>query len=512
MLPDRPAGAASDRHHRAVADAACIGAIACALRIPALFAERHFHPDDGTYGMSALAMRDGSRPFATVFSSQGPLHLPLVWLGDAVTLRQTDSPRASSVAFGIATAVIAYLLGRRIGGRASGRAGGWFAGLALAATGSSLWTSGPITADAPTVAFVLGALLVSFAYAAHPRPSLAAAIGGLAAAAVLCKPAVAVLGLLPTIWVVVRARRGRDLLVAAGVAVAVGLTVTVPFGPADVWDQAVRYQLESERERSIGQNAAKVVTTLWSRDLVLLGAFVITLATMLIRRARRGARARDHDGSDRGGRLDAGGLDRGPLATSVLAVWLLAMTAFLVTQPALWRNHLAHLVAPIALFVVAATSDAVAGRGAARRGSRAVVIVGLVAGAIVQASFLASILVPPPYGGANRDAADALERLPESARVVSDEVGLVWRSEHRTPDDLVDMSIKQFQQGRIDLERLTRVAERDDVCAFLVWSDRHLGAVAGLPMALERSGYTVVEHFDGARGARRLWVKRDCAA
>lgn len=505
MHPDRPLGVASNRRHQVLTDAICVGAIACALRIPALVAERHFHPDDGTYGMSALAMRDGSRPFATVFSSQGPLHLSFVWLGDLITLRHPDSPRASSVAFGVAAAVIASLLGRRLGGRR----GGWFAGLALATTGSSLWTSGPITADAPTVAFALGALLVAFAYAARPRSSLAAVIGALAAAAVLCKPAVGVLGLLPTIWVVVRARRPRDLVAAAGVAAAAGLAAAVPFGLADVWDQAVRYQLESERERSIAENATKVLTTLWSRDLVLLGSLVATLGVLAARRAG-GRDDRDDRGPAAGGPA--------PVGVLVLGVWLLAMTAFLVTQPALWRNHLAHLVAPIALFVVAASREVVgrhelAGHGArSRRGVGAIVVVTLVVGAIVQTSFLASILFPPAYGGANRAAVDALGHLPESARVVSDEVGLVWRADRRTPDDLVDMSIKQFQQGRIDLERLTATAARRDVCAFLVWSDRHLGAVAGLAEALERTGYTATERFDGARGARRLWVKRDCAA
>src|SRR5919199_3531029 len=64
-----------------------IAAATIALRIPAYVAVRHLSFDDGVYGASAIALRHGGLPFRDVFSSQGPLFLPLVWLADAFGLR-----------------------------------------------------------------------------------------------------------------------------------------------------------------------------------------------------------------------------------------------------------------------------------------------------------------------------------------------------------------------------------------------------------------------------------------
>ena len=63
-------------------DLAVLGALTVALRLPAFVAERHLTFDDGVYGASAVAMRAGGQPFRDVFSSQGPLFLPLVWVAD----------------------------------------------------------------------------------------------------------------------------------------------------------------------------------------------------------------------------------------------------------------------------------------------------------------------------------------------------------------------------------------------------------------------------------------------
>ncbi|MDQ3946539.1 MAG: hypothetical protein M3357_15590, partial [Actinomycetota bacterium] len=75
-------------------------AAAVVLRLPAFLATRHLSFDDGVYGASALAMRDGAMPFRDVFSSQGPLFLPLVWLADLAGLRTLDAPRLLAVAAG----------------------------------------------------------------------------------------------------------------------------------------------------------------------------------------------------------------------------------------------------------------------------------------------------------------------------------------------------------------------------------------------------------------------------
>ena len=76
---------------------------------------------DGQFAESVLAMRAGGLPFRQVFSSQGPLFLPMAWLGDLLTFRTLDSPRAIAVFSGVALTVVTYIAGREITSRAGCR-------------------------------------------------------------------------------------------------------------------------------------------------------------------------------------------------------------------------------------------------------------------------------------------------------------------------------------------------------------------------------------------------------
>jgi 4-amino-4-deoxy-L-arabinose transferase-like glycosyltransferase len=470
----RTATARSDAGERRVVarDVALLALIALVLRMPAVLAMRHLHPDDGTYGLSAVAMRHGGVPFRDVFSSQGPLHLPLVFLGDLLGGRTADAPRVMPLLAGVAAAVLAHLVVRRVGTRR----GAWIAGGLVAGTGSMLWTSGPITSDAPTIAFALGALLAALVARDRPSTAVAVAVGLLGGAAILCKLAMGLLAMIPTVAVL--AGRRRTLLVAGAAAVALGVALTLPFGPGDVWDQAVRYQLDSQREQSIAANAWKVVTTLAGRDLVLI--VVGALALLAHRRARPA-----HGDT---------------FLVRAAAWWAVAVVVFLVVQPALWRNHLAHVVPALALLV------------GLRPPPARWLLAGLVLALPVHVVQSAGILAPAAYGGPTRAAYDAVRALPDGAQVLSDEVGIVWRAGRRSPDDFVDASIKQLQQGRVTSARIAEAASRPEVCGVLVWSARHWGSLTDLPGDLARAGYEPVERFTGQSGARVLYARAACPA
>src|SRR5881227_2688707 len=122
---------------RATAAAILIGA--AAIRIPAFLAVRQVSFDDGVYGASAVAMRTGGLPFRDVFSSQGPLFLPLVWLFDLLGLRSFDAPRLLAVASGVALMAATWSAGRAL--RLSPGAATAAAGL-VATSGSVLWVTG----------------------------------------------------------------------------------------------------------------------------------------------------------------------------------------------------------------------------------------------------------------------------------------------------------------------------------------------------------------------------------
>src|SRR5688572_31392151 len=70
------------------------------IRLPAFFATDHLGFDDGVYGVSALAMRDGEVPYRDIFCPQGPLFLPLVWLADLLGFRTLNAPRLLPLAAG----------------------------------------------------------------------------------------------------------------------------------------------------------------------------------------------------------------------------------------------------------------------------------------------------------------------------------------------------------------------------------------------------------------------------
>ena len=221
-------------------DLAVLAALAVALRLPAYLADRHVTFDDGVFGASAVAMRAGGQPFRDVFSSQGPLFLPLVWVGDLVGFRTTNSPRVIAVAAGLALVVVTYLAGprhRRPGGRARRR--GADRGVRQRALGvgadrgrqrrpsRSPWR--------PCTSRCAGA---TTSRRAGPS-SLGLGIGATISVKALLAPVI-----VPVALVLLAGRRLVPIVAGAATAVAFHLALWLPWGPSDVWDQSYGYHLE----------------------------------------------------------------------------------------------------------------------------------------------------------------------------------------------------------------------------------------------------------------------------
>src|SRR5207247_1177428 len=117
------------------ADAAVLAVVAVLIRLPAFFANRSLVFDDGVFASSALAVRAGEVPFKDVFSSQGPVFLPLLWVADLVGFRTMDAPRLLAVAAGVLLTVAVYSCARRLTTRAHALLA---AGL-VTTSGSILW-------------------------------------------------------------------------------------------------------------------------------------------------------------------------------------------------------------------------------------------------------------------------------------------------------------------------------------------------------------------------------------
>jgi hypothetical protein len=332
------------------------------------------------------------------------------------------------------------------------------------------------------LAFVLGAFLAALRYRERPSTARAVVVALLIDGALLTKPALAFLACIAAAVLVVRERRTRDIVTAAAVALVGGFVVAAPFGLGRVWRQTVDYQLSSEREQSVFANLVKVVTTLTGRDVILLAFVALAIAAVV-----------------RGTRVPGAEAAADRVVVRWLWVWAGLVLAFLVLQPALWRNHISSAIVPLALLVSLRPPPL-----------RWVAIAAIVAVPLHVAE-LRDILRPVPYGGPTKAAHEALEALPDGAWAISDEPGLVWRSHTRTPDEWVDASIKRQQQKQITAATITRTAASGRVCAVLVWSKSHWGSFPDLATRLHAVGYRPVERYFGQEGARVLYERAPCA-
>jgi len=446
-------------------DAAVLAVAAVLIRLPAFFAGRSLVFDDGVFASSALAMRAGEVPFRDIFSSQGPVFLPLVWVGDLIGFRTLDAPRLVAVAAGVLLTVAVYACARRLTTRANALLA---AGL-VTTSGSILWVTGPVNADGPSLALSVLAVACALRYRDEPRLRTAIwvglAAGGAGSIKALAVPAVVIAGLI----VLVAHRRVRDAGVAAGTAVAVYVLAALPFGIARVWDQSYTYHHDSRRANTRWGAVEKILGTLWDRDvmvMVALGLAAIAFAVRFVRRRRAGVP---------GDRALA-------VVVAGLVVWIALVVALLVWEPAMWRAHIAHLVPPLALLA------------SLRPAPWSLLAVG---GVVVAAFFVSnnsSILWPDGYTGPEAALVHHLQQFPADAQIISDDPGWVWRSGHRPPGDFADPSYQRIDQGRITPASVVKAARGRQVCGVIVSSPEHFGRFRGLPQALGDEGFHAVRY------------------
>jgi hypothetical protein len=462
-------------------DAAFLAGFAVLLRLPAFFATRSLVFDDGVYASSALAMRAGAAPFRDVFSSQGPMFLPLVWLGDLIGFRTLDAPRVLSLVSGVVLTIAVYSCARRVTSRGSSLLA---AGL-VTTSGSALWVTGPANADGPSLALSVLAIALALRALDHHEARLADAVfvglaaGGAVSIKALSVPAVAIAGL---VLLAVR-RRLFDGALAAMVAVGVYLAAIAPWGFERVWDQSFTYHNDARRLHSHPSAAWKVVTTLWGRDRLVLVALTLALATIVVVRVGRiRPAARDDRSAPPAG-----------IALAVLALWAALVFALLVWEPALFRAHVAHLVPPLALVASLWHPPWRV----------------LAVAAVVAAPFWAlenrSILWPRGYDGNEAAVVARLRALPHDSVVISDDPGLAWRAGHRPPPDLADPSFLRIEQHRVTERSVARAATPSEVCGVVVSSRQHFMTFADLGARLEAEGYRPVRF-----GSITLYTRRPC--
>jgi len=461
--------------NRARADLAGLALVTVALRVPTFVAERHLTFDDGVYGASAVAMRAGGQPFRDVFSSQGPLWLPLVWLGDLLGLRTMNAPRVTSMLAALLLVSATYLAGRA----ATDRMGALVAAGIVSATTTMLFITGPIAADGAALAFATVTVMLALRWR-HEVTVRRAIWLGLGVGATISVKALLAPVVIPVALVLLAARRLFPIVVGAATAVAFHFALWLPWGPENVWEQSYEYHLEVANERTPGRNLFKVLSTMGDRDLLVLVAVVLAIGALALRQ-----RAVAPDAEHRATSPD-----------TLLLAWIAGTFGVLLTENPLWRPHVSQLIPALALLAARHRPPA-----------RVLAVAGVVAlpYCVVHAW---PMLHPRGYEGSSAEVVRALRDLPPDALAISDDPGIVWRAGRRTTPDLVDASVLRIETDQLTSASVARVAAEADVCAVVVTSAARWGSFDDLSDRLAAIGYQVEveEALD-----RRLYVKADCS-
>ncbi|MFM8304748.1 MAG: ArnT family glycosyltransferase [Actinomycetota bacterium] len=442
---------------------------AVVVRLPAVLSPRHLSFDDGVYGATAVALRHGARPYRDVFSSQGPLHQPLLFAADVVGLRTSLGPRLLPVSAGVVLTLATYLAARAVGGRRAG-----IVAAALATTsGSVLAVTTGISGDGPAIA--LASAAVAVALSARPRdgwvrPLVAGLLVGAACSVKLLAAPVVV----PVALCLLARRRPAQLVAAGAVAFAVPLLLATPWGWSTVYDQSVRYHREARRY-TVGEAAWRLVSTLVERDPFVVVTVLLVVVGALVARSQW--------------RPATGSWQFRP--GTVLGAWLGLQVVTLLAESAMWRPHVSQLVVPLCLL------------GALRLPAWRPLVVAWAVALPVWVLGVVTIVRPGGYRGDDAEIARLLRALRPTAVVVTDEPGFAWRAGRRVPDGLVDVSVKQFDQQRITESDVVRAAREQDACAVLVTADERFGRWPDLETRLADAGYRTVWRD----GERRLLLR-----
>lgn len=403
--------------------------------------------DDGVYLASVVAMRSGGLPYRDVFSSQGPLFLPLLWLGDVVVNAGGWAPWAPRLV-PLAGAIVLTVLAHRVALRMTDRIGAAVAAAAVATSGTLFLTSTSVASDTVAAAFAGGALAAAAGVtprAGRGRLVVVAVLIGSALAVksgLVAGPAVAV------VWLVAR-RRGwtTGAVVAAGALLTI-VAVSVPWGLGNVVDQFVGLHLDSRRGYDTRRNVGLLREAVWRQDRPFVVLIALAAGWAIVDRIRRST-------------APAAGAPPGDGLVTALWLWAGIAIAVLLWHHPLFVQHLTVLVFPAALLLARYRPPAVA---------IAVVAALLLVAHGGRADFRLTQEHPTPSEAEAVRLLRAIE--PADGLVITDAQGLAWLAGRGVPGPLVDTSHERFHAGSLSGDDIVAAADDPEVCAVLIWTGR----------------------------------------
>jgi hypothetical protein len=463
-----------------VAAPAVVVVAAVIARIQLVFATRLPWYDDGVFLASVMAMRRGELPFHDVFSSQGPVFLPVAWLFDVVGLRHIWSARLSMMIAGIIIALCVYVICDHLTSRWAASA----LGVVAAISGTILPASGPLQSDGMAMAFGLMAFTVATKRADRRwAPYVAGLLVGMALAtkSLLVLPLV-----VGTVVIFLVLRRFVAVLVIGAVAALTGLAVALPFGLNNVWEQYIEFHTTVPRNIDVSHNIARVWQYLFGHDLLVIALVGIAAIAALWTVWRRRRSTVSEDGPS----FAIGQLMSDNVVVIGAVAWLICSLGVLIFLSELESGRIRYVgfIVPPLLVLVAASQL-----------RSAVVIAAVVVFVPFHIDSNDGYFDPRPMSGREQAAVSALEQIPPGALVVTDAPGLAIAADRGVATEMVDTSYARIDAGDITSEDVIAAASNDEVCAVLIISGRFNSLDADLPDELGELGYQVTKTFGGDR-------------
>ena len=198
--------------------------------------------DEGIRLLQLFLMSEGFRPVRDIFASQGPLSLDVSYPLFALFGGTLAAARLAVVVYSLVEIAACYLVARQLGGRIAGLV----AGLLLVLSPVFLKTSRTAYVEVPALVPATLAILFALWYADRGGRASLIASAVLLALALLTKPLVLAAGAPVLVALLMRGTdRWRGLAAYAGVSAALIVLVVLLVGPAQLYDQVIRYRVGS---------------------------------------------------------------------------------------------------------------------------------------------------------------------------------------------------------------------------------------------------------------------------
>jgi hypothetical protein len=411
--------------------------------------------DEGIRGAQLMLMAAGYRPFRDIFASQGPLSLD-VFYPTYVLFGETLGAARMAPAL---LSVVGVGLGAWIAWQASGRLAGAVTGLLLLVSPIYLKNSRLALVEVPALVPALAAVGAALAYGRTGDRRWIAASGLLMALALAIKP-MAAPALVPIgLTIVLRGRGwlGSGMLFSAVLVVVLG-AIVVAAGPAQVYDQMIRFRAASRQVEgwSLKENWAAITGEIADEQAVF--PVLVGAAALLV-------------------------LARRPKLGVPLVGWVLASLGLLLVYSPLQFKHAVILLPPCALLIGAGAGEAWRRFEARAPGDRLATVLwwATLALGVAYVATLPRILDldrrllsgtpesrPESF---DNEISLLIEVTRPSDFVIVDEPAVAFASRRLVPPTLVDTSMVRIRSRSLDAGAVIDAATAYDVRTLFLFSD-----------------------------------------